>query len=300
MVGYGVNGLKIVLFGLSIATNLSAHVADLVIFSYDRPLQLYALLESIEEYVTGVGETVVIYRASQTGDYQFGYQLVAERFPHAKFLPQGAHPREDFKPLTLEATFGSPSDYVLFAVDDIVVKDYVDLSECIELLEQTSAYGFFLRLGSHLDFCYTMNRKQRVPELAAVNEHVRSWVFAQSELDWGYPNTVDMTIYRKAEIKHVFKHMHYTSPNTLEGNWAGLAGSVAQRTGLCFEQSKIVNLPLNRVQHDNHNLCMEISAQELQGKFLQGLKLDIASLFKIKNRSAHIEYQPTFIERDER
>jgi len=32
---------------------------DLVIFSFDRPLQLYALLESCEEYMKGLGDVHV-------------------------------------------------------------------------------------------------------------------------------------------------------------------------------------------------------------------------------------------------
>ena len=37
--------------------------ADLIIFSFNRPMQLYALLESVEKYLTGIEETVIIYRA---------------------------------------------------------------------------------------------------------------------------------------------------------------------------------------------------------------------------------------------
>jgi len=273
-------------------------VADLVIFSYDRPLQLYALLESVEKHMQGVGETIVIYRASEKAHFDYGYQIVAQSFPNVKFVAQGENPREDFKPLTVQATFDSPSKYVIFAVDDIVVKDKVNLCECIELLERTDAYGFYLRLGKHLDFCYTMNRAQRVPELTNIKDDVLSWTFARGEHDWGYPNTVDMTVYRKADIEPAFRSMHYTSPNTLEGNWSGLAGHIMHSQGLCFKNSKIVNLPLNKVQTDYNNTSMEVSAQELQTKFLQGLKLDIWPLFQIKNKSAHIEYQPTFVARN--
>jgi len=38
---------------------------DLIVFSYDRPLQLYALLESLESYVTGLAQISVIYRVSR-------------------------------------------------------------------------------------------------------------------------------------------------------------------------------------------------------------------------------------------
>lgn len=273
-----------------------AQVADLVVFSYDRPLQLYAFLESIEKHVQGVGAATVIYRASDNG-YRGSYDGVAQQFPWAKFVAQGARPREDFKPLTLQATFESPSRYVIFGVDDIVVKDDVDLAECIELLERTQAYGFYLRCGDHLNYCYTMNQAQRVPDLAKVQQDVFSWVFAQGECDWGYPNTVDMTLFRKKDIEEAFRSLEYFAPNTLEGRWASLAGPIMYKKGLCFKSSKIVNLPLNRVQNEWNNRSMEISAASLQELFLQGYKLDIAPLLHIKNPSAHMEYEPTFIVR---
>lgn len=279
----------------SIAT-IRADVADLVIFSFDRPLQLYALLESIEKHVKGVGESIVIYRASDA-NYQDAYEVVQKRFSRVKFLVQGAKPREDFKPLTLHATFDSSSQYVIFAVDDIVVKDDVDLSMCIELLERTQAYGFYLRMGEHLNYCYTMNQAQRVPVLTSVQDDVVSWVFGRSEADWGYPHTVDMTVFRKKDIEDAFRSIDYYAPNTLEGRWAGHAGPIMNRQGLCFKNSKIVNLPLNRVQNEWNNRSMEISAAALLSTFQEGYRLDIAPLFQIKNLSAHMEYEPTFIQR---
>lgn len=282
----------------SLFTMQATEKADLVIFSYDRPLQLYAFLESAQKYLKGIGETIVIYRATEKDHYQFGYQLVNKDFPRVKFVAQGENPKADFKPLTLQATFDSSSKYVIFAVDDIVVKDHVDLSTCIEHLEREQAYGFYLRLGEHLDFCYTMNKAQHIPELKAVSDEVRSWTFAASELDWAYPNTVDMTLYRKADIEPAFRSIDFTSPNTLEGRWAGHANTIMHRQGLCFKDSKMVNLPLNRVQTDfSQNLSMEIKPFDLQIKFLQGMKLDIAPLAQIKNRSAHMEYEPTYVAR---
>ena len=49
--------------------------ADLVIFSYDRPLQLYAFLESVQRYVTGLSKISVICRMSD-GQYRQGYEII--------------------------------------------------------------------------------------------------------------------------------------------------------------------------------------------------------------------------------
>jgi len=270
--------------------------ADLVIYSFDRPMQLYAFLESAQQYMAGIDEVVVIYRASSVA-YDASYSIVKQTFPSVIYLQQSEKPLLDFKPLTVQAVFDSPSRYVIFAVDDIIVKDYICCSDDIQTLEQHNAYGFYYRLGSHLSYCYTMNASQAVPPLKQVTEGIYAWQFKQGQHDWGYPNTVDMTLYRKKDIESFFKNGNYNTPNTLEGRWSGQAGTIMHRTGLCYATSKMVNLPLNRVQHDYPNRHMEVSAQELETRFEQGLKIDIKPLFCVANISAHMEYEPTFIQR---
>ena len=270
--------------------------ADLVIYSYDRPMQLYAFLESAEQYMSGIADVVVIYRAS-SALYNTSYELVKQEFPGVMYMQQSDNPLLDFKPLTIQAVFDTPSRYVVFAVDDIIVKDYICCSDDIQALEEHNAYGFYYRLGKHLSYCYTLNMAQAVPPLKQVANGIYSWRFNQAQHDWGYPNTVDMTLYRKKDIESFFKHGNYNTPNTLEGRWASQAGPIMNRTGLCYASSKMVNLPLNRVQHDYPNRHMEVSAQELQALFEQGLKIDIVPLFCIANRSAHMEYEPTFVQR---
>lgn len=270
--------------------------ADLVIFSYNRPLQLYALLESVQKYMQGIGQTIVVCRASD-GQYKSGYDVVCADFPHVFFYEQGADPARDFKPLTLKATFESPSQYVIFAVDDIVVKDTVDLAQCICVLEKTGAYAFYLRLGMNLNYCYPDRRPQPLPNFQYEEADIYSWKFGEAVLDWRYPHTVDMTIYRKRDIESELRLLPYNGPNRMEGNWsARIAGKLAQR-GLCFRTSKIVNLPLNRVQNDTKNRAMNIDYRELLVQFQSGKKMNITLLHTIVNKSAHMEYMPTFIAR---
>jgi hypothetical protein len=284
-------------FGMHGTTNAGqAEKADLVVYSFDRPMQLYAFLESAQQYMTGIAEVIVIYRAS-TVAYDVSYEVVRQRFPSVVYMVQSEKPLLDFKPLTVQAVFDSPSRYVVFAVDDIIVKDYICCSDDIQALEQHNAYGVYYRLGSHLSYCYTMNAAQAVPPLKQVSDGLYAWQFKQGQHDWGYPNTVDMTLYRKKDIESFFKNGNYNTPNTLEGRWAGQAGAIMHRTGLCYAASKMVNLPLNRVQHDYPNRHMEVSAQELQTLFEQGLKIDIRPLCCVANISAHMEYEPTFVQR---
>ena len=269
--------------------------ADMVVFSFDRPLQLYALLESLEKYVSHVNETHVIYRVSDA-TYDQAYNIVFKSFPKVLIHKQGDQSAKDFKPLTLKAAFDSPSSYVIFAVDDIIVKDYVDMSECIKHLEKQNAYRFFLRLGTNLRECYTMYRAQPLPPFKKLENDVYTWQFAQGRDDWGYPHTVDMTVYKKKSIEEHLRVMSYPNPNRLEGVWHGQAHSKMNAWGLCFKQSKIVNLPLNKVQTVFNNRAMNfVSVKELLSLFNAGKKMDIKPLEKVNNKAAHMEYTPTYI-----
>jgi len=270
---------------------------DIVIFSFDRPLQLFALIESIQNNVSGINEIHVIYRSS-SDKYRQEYNNVFKTFPIIIHHIQGPNQLFDFKRLLLKVIFESISHYVVFAVDDNIVKEGINLIECTYYMEKYNAYGFFLRLGTHLTFNYPNNCNQPLPPLAQVEPCLYQWRFGEALYDWGYPHTVDMTIYRKKDIYPIFQILDYDNPNYLEGNWNLLAYTATNKTGLCFERSKIVNLPLNRVQQTFTNRSMnEYSTADLLDIFKRGKKMDIGPLQGFINKSAHMEWNPTFIDR---
>lgn len=269
---------------------------DCVIFSYNRPLQLYALLESMERHMRGVGTVALLYRTDQ--EFAEAYNEIKRQFPCIRYYKQGENPREDFRPLLKSILKSLSSPYIMFAVDDQMVKDKVNLCECTQLLESTGAYAFYLRLSPHITFCYSENNQQKLPEFTPVTTDVWQWSFRTGSRDWNYPNSVDMTIYRREDVVPFLGILPYDSPNTLEANWA-IVGSMAKRAqGLCFEQSKVVNIPLNLVQNDWKNRTMNAySPKELLAIFNEGKKINIDDVYQINNVSAHMEFLPSFTNR---
>lgn len=274
-------------------------VTDATFFSFNRGLQLYAFLESVEKYVTGINQASVIYRAD-SDEHNAAYEIVKERFPSYTYFRQGANPREDFKPYTLNASFNlSNAPFIMYGVDDIVVKDYVDLTQCACLMQIYDAYAFYLRLGKNLTDCYSLHQAQPLPPLTDTDLDAFAWHFNTGTGDWGYPHSVDMTLLRKADIKNDFMTMTYHSPNTLEAQWASCAWRIMGRIGLCYELSKIVNFPLNLVQNDWNNRHMtEYTPEQLLTIFMDGKKMDIEPVHQMYNPGAHTEYSPTFVERE--
>ena len=276
--------------------------ADLIIFSYDRPMQLYALLESMEKYVKGLDNITVIYRTSND-DFETGYAELKERFFFIKFISQGFLSKEDFKPLVLGTILSSPNEHILFSVDDIVVKDFVDISECINVMKKTHAYGFYLRLGKNITYCYIEDRQEEIPFNTQIDKNIYAWQFKFGQSDWGFPTSVDMTIFNKNEILDEVKNLNFNSPNTLEAalyNKFVTQNRNFDKVGLFFENSKIINNPTNIVQIDypdfrNMNL---FSKYQLLEKFKSGMKIDISDFDQIENNSPHMECELKFIKRD--
>lgn len=86
------------------STRVTSTRVRAVIFSKDRPFQLRCLLRSIDDFVVGVAETVVIW----TG---VGYDTLINEFPAVDFQQEG-----DFERLLTAAA--RDVDYVLVCVDD--------------------------------------------------------------------------------------------------------------------------------------------------------------------------------------
>lgn len=259
---------------------------DVVVFSFDRPMQLFGALESIYHYVTNFQTISVLYRVSDQR-FEDAYNLVKASFPKVRYIKQSENPRKDFKPLLLHAVFDSPSEFIVFGVDDMIMKDYVDLNLCKQMLEKTGAYGFYLRFGCHI--------QQSVPSSVPLMNGVLAWDLKKGEADWGYPNSMDMTVYRKSDLKKWFTELSYKNPNSLEAAWS--EHHPANIIGLYFEQSRMVNLPLNVVNHSNSSHANFMTAEELLVKFNQGFKIDIDPLYQIENPSPHYDYIPEFVPR---
>lgn len=269
---------------------------DLVIFSYDRPLQLYACLESVEKNVQNCAGIAVLYRTSNQ-PFDDAYALVIKRFPSMLFFKQAAPAVNTFKSTLCSIAFSVLSaPYIMFGVDDIIVTESVNLDECVNAIEKYNAYGFYLRLGKNITQCYTLSvyKDFALPAFESFDSGLLRWSLAGAPYDWSYVHSLDMTIFRKSDLQWLITMLEYTTPNSLD-----LALNQYKKTnwqGLCYEHSKIVNIPLNIVQENkiDHNMAL-LSTTELLEEFMLGFKIDIHALASVDNKSPHHAYIPTLI-----
>ena len=145
-------------------------------------MQLYALCESIEKYFTGLGAIHVICRSDQ--NFKDGYKIVESKFSNFAFHYQGKNPQLDFKSILFDSLKKCDSNYTMFAVDDIIVKDYVDLSKCADAIEKYNAYAFFLRLGKNINYCFMQKRHSLVPICKEEESGLFSYI-SKNQIAWG-------------------------------------------------------------------------------------------------------------------
>jgi len=110
---------------------------DIVIFSEDRPLHLYACLESLYLKVRDINDVCVIYSASDA-EFERAYLNLQKEFPSLQFLSVYDYLGNDFQSLLssvlISKRHGSP--YLLVTDDQVVFDEKVHLHDIIVSLEK--------------------------------------------------------------------------------------------------------------------------------------------------------------------
>ncbi|MBI3211105.1 MAG: glycosyltransferase family 2 protein [Simkania negevensis] len=127
---------------------LSSFQSDLLIFSEDHPLELYACLESFSKHLKDLHQIFVLYRSSDA-EIERGYLHVQKEFPSVLFLLESEYPESDFKSLFSKIALPkrhTPS-FLLVTEDRAILEKELFLHECVEALEKAHADLFFLPMG---------------------------------------------------------------------------------------------------------------------------------------------------------
>lgn len=262
-----------------------------VIFSKDRGCQLDLLLRSMSEFMeVGCDDRVsVIFRASSSEFHQ-AYGKVQRRFPGVKFLDEEVA-RGGFRSTLLSvADRGIPMS--MFLVDDDVFKNPFSLSddEVSRFFAEPDVLCLSLRLGSHINYCYPMGRYVEPPVLDLRG----SWSWKGRDGDWGYPMSLDGHIFRSGELLPLLEERSYGNPNELEH--ALSCDPLGHPMMMCYPDSRIINLPVNRVQNTFANRSGDVDVADLNHKFLhQDLMIDFHPLRGIRNSAPHQEHELRFV-----
>jgi hypothetical protein len=271
----------------------------LLIFSFNRALQLQTLLKSLVAclHVEGGYEVHVLYAASDD-TYQQGYEQVQLNYPYIQFHREDqqrswARPgitgywknlyrylthsdlrrTSNFKALTEKIIAESRHEGILFLTDDSlftrpVYLDNARLDAVLTDAEYRTVYS--LRHGLTLQ-----------PTPPDINIHVSGAYYwcVTTEKTWGHWTwrfSVDGHLYNRHALLPILQRLNYANPNSLEGFVNAYISHVrpAMFSNLLFEKTpSLVGFILNKVQTYNRNQSFDVAPELLNQRLLAGYSL---------------------------
>lgn len=267
-----------------------------LVFSFNRPVQLFALLESYFQHAKNPTPLVIQYGASNA-DAKKGY---AEVEALMKNNPVTFVEETNCQETLLEILGNTKAGKIFFLVDDILFIRPVDMAQFTAIDPQE--YVPSLRLAPHLNYSYTMQVPQLPPKLLESDIHtgMLTWKWGDETNEWYYPFSVDGHLFDTAEIVMMARSAPFKAPNTFEGLLHGFRMVAQNRAGLCYLQAVQFNNPCNKVQNENDNVAglgESLSLADLMKRWNAGEKIDTAALANFNNTGTHQEVAFTFIKR---
>jgi glycosyltransferase involved in cell wall biosynthesis len=271
---------------------------NIIVFSKNRACQLDLLLRSLKIFLQDWQScSVNIIYSCSNNDYEDGYEIIKNKFPTFNYFPESQEQTNtnSFKTLVLEC-FKNNQPYTMFLVDDLVFKSFVDLTDTTfqTFINDSRILCLSLRLSPQIKYCYTSNTFSPPPSFE--NNLVWSWQEYPKNSDWGYPMSLDGNIFRTSEIYDLIVfNRSFNNPNTLETQLALRPLSLPQM--ICYAESKIVNIPANKVQNIYSNRHAQMSdLSDLNRHFLNGCRLGLKPILDTKNTSVHQEIPLQFFD----
>lgn len=259
---------------------------DLLIFSRDRAAQLHLLLESIAKNSPNLFNIAVLYTSSNY-DYNSGYELCKSRFKHI-FAKES-----DFKQQTIDFVQSSPTKYICFAVDDLVVFKHLPSKN---ILPKGPGHVFSLRLGLNTTIQNQQTNLTQQPLNRYINrENILTWPVNEYGPDsyYGYPMSVDMHIFKKSVLLPILPRHEFRNPSNLEGvifYYRSLIRYIS-----CFEHSVVVNIPCNNMSTVTLTNEHAYTTEFLNQQYLDNKIIDLNVVSKQKIISCHQDIPFEFI-----
>lgn len=256
---------------------------NVVVFSKDRACQLELFLRSAKKYFKEYDDLKwnILYTYSDE-EFGNGYKKLFQinQDFNLNFVKQN-----DFKSDLLNL-IDKNNDISVFFVDDIVWKNEfsIENKEFKYFLSDDDVLTLSLRLHTNLSYCYPARIPMHTPKYDSENMTFR---WRGQSGDYGYPMSLDGHFFRTKEILPHLKTLNYNNPNSLESAMS-FYPLPKHKMGF-FEESKIMNVPINKVQTFNQNIHGNIPADLLNTKFLEGYIIDLEPFDGFKNISCHQE-----------
>ncbi len=265
---------------------------QIIIFSFNRAMQLDTLLTSLKEMWLQPAYSVEVLYNTSTKDFEKGYEILKRKYADVSFsreckakqeysisdymnlrnmvhlyrYPSLRRPRTDFRKRLISMLENNSSRYIMFMTDDAIFINKVSVSQKIMDWIASSPFQnqFSLRLGNG------MNEEPANVKRDDMGLLWNTYDVPQNN-NWGYHFSVDAHIYSKELIIKLFKKYVFTNPNSLEGY---ICEQIRRHKWLTNGRSplssKLLSFPINMVQTFSDNETLGVDSGKMNGWFLDG------------------------------
>ena len=259
-----------------------------LVFSYNRPLQLDLLLNSLKRQCKDYDkmDIKVLYRADKK--FKESYSRCSTENSGVLFI------QEDNFQNNIYQMFKNYK-YILFLTDDSIFVNNFSVISIVELLEQNKELlGFSLRLGRNLNYCYSLSKDQPIP-IHSLDKGIITWEWSKGESDWGYPLEVSSSIYRISTIEKIHYSCSYVNPRFLEW-FMNMHRNMFQKNHplmACFKNSAAFSNPINVVGNaENKKGSQEkYTVDNLLAVYEEGVRIDPDKFSHFFPKSVHQEVE---------
>lgn len=228
-------------------------------------------------------EVKILYTYS-SDEFLRGYEIVKKRFSDFHFVKEKSF-KDDMLSLVSKENI-----YTVFFVDDNVFKEPFTLGDKqFRIFSSTNEIACLsLRLHPNLTYCYTRETQIVCPSVSANN--IFNW--REKGGYFGYPMSLDGHIFYTKDIYEKLTEHIYHNPNMLENRIA--SDPINKDLIIMYDESKIFNIPMNKVQNYNNNVHGDFSAEYMNEQFLNGKIISLEEIDGFKNISCHQEIDIVF------
>jgi hypothetical protein len=243
--------------------------------------------------------------AADNREYHEGYELVGRIHPEVQLRLQNDRP---FKAQIRDLVTAEQREFFSFFVDDIVaIRPFGWWDPPFAILRKRSDIASVsLRLNPRVNYCQPLGLMAPAPRLDS--ELTWEWRSSRSRLkrvirrglgrpyargDWAGSMFVDGYVFRHAQFIPYFEALPEI-PYVTKLESLMLHQPLPGRRVICYPQSRIVNMVLNRVDTHSEYPHGGGSPSDLNSRFLQGHRLEYRHLSKLDNTSCHVILEPSW------
>ena len=274
-----------------------------VIVSKDRPAQLELLLRSWSEQVPEwPAFAVSVLWKSTAPEFDRGYEVVARAFPTV-FMQREDESRT-FQRHILALMEREAREFFHFLTDDIVfIAPFSTADEPFQLLRRRpDISAVALRMSPRINYSQPLGMRTPAPRLRHniwTRTPLPRWVERVTRLfgihsawgDWFLQINFDGNVLRYPELLAHFRTLPEAgNPQLLERLF--VERPLPAPNLVCYPESKLINLALNRVDTMSVYPSAGYSTTEFNQRFLAGERLSYKKLIGLRHNACHIEVAP--------